>query len=117
MLLAEIVCSRGIFFNPSIAEVMEIGGVIIPSANNAAPPIIAGITSHRRLRLTRAYKANVPPSPLLSALKIKITYLMVVWSVMVQIIQERLPIINASFINFPLIIELKTYKGEVPMSP
>ena len=31
---------------PSIAEVIEIGGVIIPSASNAAPPSMAGMTSH-----------------------------------------------------------------------
>ena len=29
-------------FNPSIAEATEIGGVIIPSANNIAAPMIAG---------------------------------------------------------------------------
>ena len=29
--------------NPSIAADTEIGGVIIPSASNALPPIIAGI--------------------------------------------------------------------------
>ena len=31
---------------PSIADVTDIGGVMIPSASNAAPPIIAGIISH-----------------------------------------------------------------------
>ena len=29
--------------NPSIAEETEMGGVIIPSANNMAAPMIAGI--------------------------------------------------------------------------
>ncbi len=33
---------KGICFRPSIADVTDIGGVIIPSANNEAPPIIAG---------------------------------------------------------------------------
>ncbi len=37
---------EGICFNPSIAEVTEIGGVIIPSASKAAPPNIAGMTNH-----------------------------------------------------------------------
>ena len=32
---------------PSMAEETEIGGVIIPSASKAAPPIIAGQTNHR----------------------------------------------------------------------
>ena len=94
------------FFKPSIADVIEIGGVIIPSASNDAPPIIAGITSHFRLLLTRAYKAKVPPSPLLSALKIKTTYLMVVWRVRVQMIQDKLPRINASSTILPFMIEL-----------
>jgi hypothetical protein len=32
--------------NPSTAEATEIGGVMIPSANNALPPIIAGNNNH-----------------------------------------------------------------------
>ena len=32
--------------NPSTAEDTEIGGVIIPSANSALPPIMAGTISH-----------------------------------------------------------------------
>ena len=64
--------------SPSIAAVTEMGGVMMPSASRAAPPIMAGITSHFFRRLTNAYNANVPPSPLLSARNTKITYLMVV---------------------------------------
>ena len=94
-----------------------MGGVIIPSASKDAPPIIAGTTSHLRLRRTSAYKAKVPPSPLLSARKISNTYFTVVCSVMVQMIQERLPIIKASLTNLPLMIELNTYRGDVPISP
>lgn len=69
---------RGTCFKPSTAEVTEIGGVIMPSANSAAPPIMAGITSHFLRRRTRAYKEKMPPSPRLSALRVRITYLTVV---------------------------------------
>ena len=54
VLLPSSIHSVGIFFNPSIAEVIDIGGVIIPSASKAAPPTIAGITSHFFLRRTSA---------------------------------------------------------------
>ena len=64
--------------NPSMAEVTVMGGVIIPSASNAAPPSMAGITSHLRRRRTNAYKLKIPPSPLLSAFRVRITYLTVV---------------------------------------
>ena len=39
--------------NPSMAEETEIGGVIIPSANNVQPPITAGIMSHFAFLLTK----------------------------------------------------------------
>lgn len=68
----------GIFFKPSIAEVTEIGGVIIPSASSAAPPIMAGMTSHFFCRRTSAKSEKIPPSPRLSACKVSTTYLMVV---------------------------------------
>src|SRR5678815_4729935 len=55
MVFGVISWKTGIFFKPSIAEVIEMGGVIIPSANKDAPPTIAGITSHLRRRLTNAY--------------------------------------------------------------
>ena len=32
--------------NPSTADETDIGGVIIPSANSALPPIIAGTINH-----------------------------------------------------------------------
>ena len=106
-----------ICFKPSMAELTDMGGVIMPSANSAAPPIIAGITSHRFCRLTSVYNEKMPPSPLLSALKVRITYLTVVCKVSVHIIQDKLPIIRFSLISFPLMMALKTYKGEVPISP
>ena len=92
----------------SIAEVTEMGGVMIPSAKSAAPPIIAGMTNHFFLRLTNAYKANVPPSPLLSAFNTNKTYLTVVCSVMVHIIQDNDPVINSSEMTLLVMIALKT---------
>jgi len=81
--IKTIVCcgmslNLGIWRRPSIADVIEIGGVIMPSASNAAPPIIAAITNHLFLLLTSAYNEKIPPSPRLSAFKVSITYLKVV---------------------------------------
>ena len=57
---------------PSTAEDMEIAGVINPSAIKVAQPINAGIITQRtRLVLSKANKAKIPPSPLLSALSAK----------------------------------------------
>ena len=68
-----------IVFTPSIAEETEIGGVIIPSAKSVQPPIIAGNNNHLTLVfLIKAYNEKIPPSPLLSALSVRITYLTVV---------------------------------------
>ena len=46
-----------------------------------------------------------------------ITYLMVVCSVMVQKIQERPPRIKSGVMSLCAMMALKTYSGEVPMSP
>lgn len=107
----------GTCFKPSIADVTEIGGVIMPSASKAAPPIIATITSHFLLRRTSANNEKIPPSPLLSACSVKITYLTVVCRVRVQMIQDKAPMISSSEIILPLVIALRTYKGDVPISP
>jgi hypothetical protein len=73
------VCISGLkILSPSIADATDIGGVIIPSASNAQPPIIANKYTFLNLRLTRAYSENIPPSPLLSARSVIITYLIVV---------------------------------------
>ena len=56
-------------------------------------------------------------SPLLSALKVRITYLMVVCKVSVQMMHDRLPIIKFSVMLFPFMMALSTYKGDVPISP
>jgi hypothetical protein len=50
--------------SPSTAEETEIGGVIIPSANNKLPPIMAGTINHCILVFfTKEYKEKIPPSP------------------------------------------------------
>ena len=77
-------------------------------SNKAAPPIMAGRTSHFFLRLTKAYKAKVPPSPLLSAFKTRNTYLIVVCKVSVQMMQDKLPMIRSSVITASSIIALNT---------
>ena len=69
-----MLAKRGIISNPSMADVTEMGGVIIPSANNAAPPIMAGKPTIVFVFLP----VQIPPSPLLSALRVRTTYLMVV---------------------------------------
>jgi hypothetical protein len=103
---------------PSLAEETEIGGVIIPSASMEAPPMIAGIASHLMCILrTSAYKEKIPPSPLLSALRVRIMYLKVVCSVSVQNTQEILPKTSNSSMRFSFIMALITYNGEVPISP
>ena len=76
--LPSCIPKEGNSLKPSMADVMEMGGVIIPSASREAPPIIAGMTSHFFLLLTRAKRAKVPPSPRLSARSTRITYLIVV---------------------------------------
>ena len=68
-----------IVFTPSIADETEMGGVIIPSANNVQPPIMAGNYNHLILAfLIKAYNEKIPPSPLLSARSVRITYFIVV---------------------------------------
>ncbi len=57
---------------PSTAEEMEIAGVIKPSARSVAQPIRAGIMTHLTLfAFSNAKRANIPPSPLLSAFSAK----------------------------------------------
>ncbi len=74
-----------IIVKPSTADEIEIGGVINPSAIKDAQPINAGIIVHFALYLlTNAYNAKIPPSPLLSAFKARITYFIVTIKVNVQ---------------------------------
>ena len=88
-----------IFVNPSIADETDMGGVIIPSANNVAPPSMAGNTSQGfLLPRTKAYKEKIPPSPLLSARSVTITYFIVVCRVSVQKIRDTPPRMTKSLI-------------------
>ena len=105
---SPMLLKKGICFNPSIADVTEIGGVIMPSANNDAPPMIAGNTSHFFCLRTKAYNEKIPPSPLLSAFKVRITYFTVVCSVSVHMIQDNPPKISSGEIILSLIIAFKT---------
>ena len=100
--------SSSILRKPSMEEVMEIGGVIIPSASSAAPPSMAGRISHFFCRLTSAYNENMPPSPRLSARRVRITYFTVVCNVRVQMIQESDPRISFSVITLSLMIAFST---------
>src|SRR4029078_11479634 len=96
----------------------EMEGVINPSASKALPPIMAGYFSHPSfVLLTNAYKENIPPSPLLSALSVSITYLTVVCSVSVHMIQDKDPSINCSVATRSFKIAFSTYNGDVPISP
>ncbi len=78
-------------FKPSIADTTVIAGVITPSANNMAPPIMANTNTHFARFRIKAKSANIPPSPLLSARKVIMIYFMVVCNVNVQITQEIAP--------------------------
>ena len=84
-----------IFLSPSIEVVTVTAGVNVPSANRAAPPISAGITSHLARLRTKAYNAKIPPSPRLVALSAIMTYLTVVSSVTVQKMSEIDPKISS----------------------
>src|SRR5690606_40474217 len=100
-----------------MAEEMVMAGVIIPSANSAAPPSIAGNTIHLPFFRTKEKRERMPPSPLLSARKVIMTYLTVVCSVSVQKMHDRPPYTNRGLIVPCPTMALKTYKGDVPISP
>ena len=93
---------------PSTADITEIGGVIMPSARRAAPPIMAGITTHFLYLRTRAKMAKMPPSPLLSAFRVRKTYLKVVCRVSVQMMQLRAPMMMVGLMAWPLQMALNT---------
>ena len=102
---------------PSMAEATEIGGVMIPSANKVAAPILAGMKAHQANRRTSAYREKIPPSPRLSARRVSRMYLNVVWIVNVQTTQLIPPKTRSSDIRRSPIMAFITYNGEVPMSP
>lgn len=95
-------------FKPSIAEDTEIGGVIIPSANNVVAPSIVGITKYLLYLRTSAYKENTPPSPWLSARRVNQMYFTVVWNNNVQKTNEIPPYTRVSLIRLSPIMALNT---------
>ena len=96
-----------------------IDGVMTPSASRAPPPIIVNTTAHVDFFFIRANRAKMPPSPLLSALMVIVTYLIVVERVRVQKIHDNEPYINKSFMLPPLPTRIAriVYNGLVPRSP
>ena len=103
-----------------MAVVTVTAGVKIPSASSAAPPIIAGKTSHFPHFFTRLNRAKMPPSLWLSACMAISTYLTVVSRIMVHMTRESAPYMTFSPIPaippFPAIMDFITYMGEVPIS-
>ena len=114
-------CTAGMVRKPSMAVVTVTAGVRMPSASSAAPPSMAGMMSHLPQRLTRLYRAKIPPSPWLSARSEMSTYLTVVSSVTVHTTSESAPSTNSSVTlpmpPLPATSALVTYMGLVPISP
>ena len=82
---------------PSTAERMEIAGVMTPSPkNNPAPTMptmlrTRSVFSLRATRLASAMSDRVPPSPLLSARIMKVTYFSVTVTISDQKISDNTP--------------------------
>ena len=82
---------------PSMAERMEMAGVMTPSPKNRPAPMMPKMPimlrdfALRATRVARAMRERVPPSPLLSARMMKVTYLRVTTTVSDQKISERMP--------------------------
>ncbi|MNL70868.1 hypothetical protein D3C87_1959300 [compost metagenome] len=80
---------------PSTAESTEMAGVMIASPKNRAAPTSprARTTPRRDFTALRAsdISDSVPPSPLLSARRTKLTYLTVTISVSAQTIRDNSP--------------------------
>ena len=78
-----------------MAEVTEIAGVIMPSPKNSPAPKMPRVTRMNvrpiRLRLTRAVRAMIPPSPWLWARMMKPAYLSDTSTINVQKIREAIP--------------------------
>ena len=85
-------CSNaGSVFRPSTADEIDTAGVSTESARNAAPPSMAGMTSHAPYLRINEYRAKMPPSPLLSMRMAISTYLTVVISVIDQNTSDSMP--------------------------
>src|SRR3546814_2996308 len=111
------VCSSDLIPSPSTAEEMVMAGVIMPSANKAAPPSMAGKTIHLPFFRTSEKSERIPPSPLLSARRVMMTYFKVVCNVSVQKTHDSPPSTSVGLMVSCPTIHFKTYKGDVPLSP
>ena len=109
-----------------MADNTEIAGVIIPSPKNRDAPIkpsaIRKIFLSSAMRVVRRFNANndmIPPSPLLSARIIMVTYLKLMVSIMHQKIRDKIPNTLAWVIARCAVkkVCLKAYRGLVPISP
>ncbi len=113
-------------FKPSTAESTETAGVSMPSPKKRARPITANTEiadlsprGNRGERCASAANASTPPSPLLSARKIKTTYFIVTMTISDHRISEMAPI-TATRIGRPPVASTDwrtAYSGLVPISP
>ena len=113
---------------PSTADKTEIAGVMTPSPKNSEAPMTPTTVSgmiHCGRSFTdtsaNANKAMMPPSPRLSARKIRVTYLSETMIVKPQMINDTTPrMLAVSSGTPPLCLEktsLRAYSGLVPISP
>ena len=79
-----------------MADVTEMGGVMMPSASSVPAPIMAGNSSHRPRFFTSENNEKMPPSPWLSASSVSMMYLTVVCRVSVQNTADTPPYTNSS---------------------
>jgi len=99
-----------IFFLPINNEAAIIDTILITCLARARNLLFSPVNKPQR--------ANVPPSPRLSAIKINITYFIITTIIKFQIINDIAPI-HCSFVGvkFSANIILTTYNGLVPISP
>jgi hypothetical protein len=112
---------------PSTALSTEIDGVMTPSPQNSAAPSRPRITTEPYWRDPRptaddanAVSAMMPPSPRLSARRIRTTYFSATTSIRVQTITEMTPMMFAAVSPMPwtgLNDSCTAYSGLVPISP
>ncbi len=87
-------------FSPSTAPNTETAGVMMPSPYRKAPPnnpiVMRNVRRHRSASrccrcMMSASSANTPPSPLLSARRMNVTYFTLTISTSDQTISDRMP--------------------------
>jgi hypothetical protein len=110
---------------PSTAESTEIAGVTTPSPKNSAAPNRPITISIQRMRLlltprwASAISAMMPPSPLLSARRMKVAYLTETTRISDQKISDSTPSTFSRPTATPCWpnASRNAYSGLVPMSP